>query len=149
MTYQAVTIYDANATFLGYAIKQDGVDKLHNTNLWTQNDIEDLKKQLHRLNDQTSVLQFWPDVRDPEVKAITDDPNFEPLKLSPVEVIDEENSVYVWIEEPSEENPFGEMDRELSHIAYKHEMAPAPTDVQARIKKACEIVARRRAEAHG
>lgn len=147
MSYVAVVIYDMDGNFLGYSIKDEAVDKLHNNNLWTESapDMEDLKAQLARLNDSTAVLAHWPDVRDPEVVALLDDPNFEPLALSPVEVVDEEASVFIWIEEPNDENPFGQMDRENSIINHKIEMAPAATDVQKRVKKACEIVARQRA----
>jgi hypothetical protein len=146
MAYQAVSIYTLDGAFLGYGLKQDGVDKLHNNNLWTDSaeDVEDLKAQLGRLNDAVDIRAYWPDVRDEEVQAILNDPEFEPLKLSAVEVVDEENSLFIWIEEPSDTSP-GQMDPDASIIAYKFVDAPAPTDVQARIKKACEIVARRRA----
>ena len=146
MAYKAVSIYTLEGEFLGYGLKQDGVDKLHNNNLWTESpeDVTDLKAQLGRLNDAVDIRAYWPDVRDPEVTALTDDPEFEPLTYSKVEVVDEENSLFIWIEEPTDESP-GQMDPDASIIAYKWVDAPAPTDVQARIKKACEIVARRRA----
>lgn len=147
MTYASVVIYDMDGNFLGYSIRQDGVDKLHNNNLWTESadDVADLKAQLARLNDSTAIQAYWPDVRDPEVQTILDDPNFEPLTLSPVEVVDHDSSVFIWIEEPNDENPYGKMDEKASVILYKNEMAPSPVGVQARIKKACEIVARQRA----
>jgi hypothetical protein len=147
MSYSAVVVYDLAGAFLGYSIKQDGVDKLLNNNLWSPDDQDDLKLQLKRLNDATDIRNFWPDVRDPEVQALLDDPEFQPLELSPVEVVDEENSVFIWIEEPSEENPFGKMDPDASIIVHKNEMAPSPARVQERVKNACEIVARRRAGA--
>lgn len=147
MAYEAVSVYDLDGNFLGYSIKNQAADKLHNNNLWAESDVADLQAQLARLNDQTAVLAYWPDIRDPEVQALLDDKNFEPLVLSPVEVVDEENSVYIWIEEPSDDNPYGRMDPDASIIAYKTEMAPAPTDVHRRNKKAQEIVARRRSGA--
>lgn len=147
MSFQTVYVYDADGTFLGLSIYKPGAQKLHTANLWqnTPEDTADLARQLERLNDDVDVRAFWPDVRDPEVQALLDDPEFEKLKLSPVEVVDEDKSVFVWIEEPSDENPYGKADPELSVIVYKNEMAPAPVDVQARVKKACEVVARRRA----
>jgi hypothetical protein len=149
MPYEAVGVYNLDGEFLGYSVKNQAVDKLHNNNLWTESpeDVADLKAQLARLNDQTAVLAYWPDVRDPEVQALLDDANFEPLTLSPVEVVDEENSIHVWLEEPSDENPYGRIDQDASTIVYKDVMAPAPTDVARRWKKAQEIVARRRADA--
>lgn len=148
MAYHAVSIYDLDGNFLGYSVHQEGVDKLLNNNLWTESpeDVEDLKTQLARLNDATSIREFWPDVRDPEVKALTDNPEWEPLALSPVEVEDLDNSVLIWEEEPDDSigSP-GILDREASVIVTKWVNAPAPAHVQARIKKACEIVARQRA----
>ena len=150
MAYQAVSIYTLDGQFLGYGLKQDGVDKLHNNNLWTDRpeDVADLKAQLGRLNEAIDIRAYWPNVRDPEVEALLTNPEFEPLKLSAVEVVDEENSLFVWEEEPSDESP-GKMDPDASIIAYKFVDAPAPTDVQARVKKACEIVARQRAAVNG
>lgn len=144
--YQAVTVYDLDGNFLGYAIKQVGVDKLHNNNLWAEKDTPDLKEQLQRLNQAGDIRQFWPNVRDPEVQALINDENWEPLEKSPVEVTDEDNSVFIWIEEPTDESP-GIMDTENSIIATKIVYAPAPAHASARIKKACEVVARRRAGA--
>ena len=147
MNYTAINLYDMDGNWLGYSIKQHGVDKLANTNIWSESpeDIEDLKAQLFRLNDSQTVLAHWPDVRDPEVTAILDDPTFKPLNLSPIEIVDDQNSVYAWIVPPSEENPYGQMDEERSHIVHKTIMVPSPTDVQQRVKDACEVVARRRA----
>lgn len=149
MNFQTVFVYDTDGAFLGFSIFKPGAQKLHTANLWedTPEDKADLKAQLDRLNDDYDVRAYWPDVRDSEVVALLDDPGFEPLKLSPVEVVDEEKSIFVWIEEPSDENPYGKADPDETIIVYKNEMAPAPVDVQARIKKACEIVARDRARA--
>lgn len=147
MAFKTVVVYDLDGEFLGYSIFADGAKKLHTANLWSEStdDVVDLQAQLARLRDQGDVLAFWPNVRDPEVQALLNDPTFESLALSPVEVVDDERSVFVWIEEPSDENPFGKMDRDASTIVHKTQMAPSPVDVQARVKKACEIVARRRA----
>lgn len=151
MAYEAVYVYNGTGGFLGYAIRNttDGANKLHNTNLWadTPADLADLKEQLTRLNDFTGIRSYWPDVRDPEVLAYTDDPSWEPLPLSPVEVTDDDKSVIFWIQEPDPATGFpGRMDKESSVIVMKTVMAPAPAHVQARIKKACEIVALRRME---
>jgi hypothetical protein len=100
--------------------------------------------------DNTDVRAFWPQVQDPAVQALLDDENFETLTLHPVEVMDEKNSIIVWEVEPSDENPHGRMDRNLSVIVNKTTMAPAPAEVKRRVMKACEIVARQRAnEAQG
>jgi hypothetical protein len=148
MNFKTVFVYDSESNFLGFSILKEGAQKLHTANLWqdTPEEVKDLKLQLDRLNDDYDVRNYWPDVREPEVQALLNDPTFEPLKLHPVEVVDDEKSVYVWIEEPNDENPYGKADPELSVIVYKNEYAPAPVEVQARVKKACEIVARNRAK---
>ena len=147
MTYVPVSVYNLDGDFLGYSIKDDGANNLHSANLWTESpeDVADLQSQLTRLNDSSAILAFWPDVRDSEVQALLDNPDFEPLVLSPVEVVDEDASTFVWIEEPSDENPFGQMDREASDIVQKIVQAPSAVDVQRRVKTACERVARQRA----
>ncbi len=145
MTFTTAFVYDGDGQFLGFSIYKKGAQKLHTANLWQEEDLEDLKQQLARLVDDLDVRAYWPDVRDPEVVALLDDSTWEPLELHPIEVDDEENSVIVWKIEPSEEYPHGIIDRTLSVIATKIVMAPAPVEVQARVKKACEIVARARA----
>jgi hypothetical protein len=147
MAYVPVAIYDLDGNFLGYSIKNETVDKLHNTNLWRASDQQDLADQLKRLNQAVDIRAFWPDMRDPEVLALIENPDWEPLKLSPVEVVDEENSDFVWIVEPDETQP-GQMDVENSTIVHKYVDAPAPADYAARLKKACEVVARQRAGAY-
>lgn len=151
MSYSAVGVYDLDGQFLGYSIREDGVPRLHTANLWTEDagDITDLQAQLGRLNDAIDIRAYWPNVRDPEVEALLDDPEFQPLAMSAVEVVDEDNSIRVWIEEPDfDQGTPGILDVDNSHIAYKFVDAPAPADVKLRVKNACEIVARRRA-AHG
>lgn len=150
MAFEVVYVYDQNSTMRGATILQQGANKLHTLNLWDINnpeDAADLRDQLGRLVDNTDVRAFWPDVRDDDVQALLDDPNWEPLTLSPVEVMDEKNSIIVWEEEPADENPYGRMDRDLSVIVNKITQAPSPAEVKRRTMKACEIVARDRANA--
>jgi hypothetical protein len=147
MAFRAVQVHDLDGKFLGFAIQQEGAQKLHSANFWPEAETEDLRAQLSRLNDQRAVLAFWPDVRDPDVQTFLTNPAWEPLALSPQEVVDEDKSIFVWIEEPNDENPYGKMDEDASVLVMKAIMVPAPTDVQQRVKKACEIVARQRSEA--
>lgn len=148
MAYRAVSVYTLEGEFLGYSIQQEGIEKLLNNNLWSESpeDTEDLKAQLARLNEAVDIRAFWPNIRDPEVQELINNPDWEPLQMSKVEVVDEDNSLFIWLEEPSDESP-GIMDTENSIIEYKLVDAPAPTDVQARWKKACEVIARQRAAA--
>jgi hypothetical protein len=146
MPFKPVYVYDGEGNFLGATIYQDGSKKLHTANLWQEEDHADLKAQLDRLHDNTDVRAFWPNVQDPDVQAILAQEDFEPVGTSPVTVVDEDASFFVWIEEPTDENPYGRMDEEASNLVYKTVDAPNPTDVKSRIMKACEIVARARAE---
>jgi hypothetical protein len=151
MAFEPVAVYNLDGVFVGYGIRNadEGVMKLHSTNLWgeTQEDKIDLNEQLGRLNANVDIRAFWPQVQDPDVQAILNEPTFEPLKTSPVEVVDEDNSVFIWHEEPNHEaGTPGIMDQDNSIIIYKTVQTPAPTDVKRRIMKASEIVARARAE---
>lgn len=151
MSFETVYVYNGDGKFLGVSIYQPGAQKLQTANLWTdsEEDQKDLADQLQRLNANVDIRAYWPDVRDPEVQVLLNDPEWEPLALSPSPVMDEENSVIVWDVEPSDENPYGRMNEELSVIVEKTVMVPSPVEVQARVKKACEVVARERAGLNG
>ena len=149
MLFTPLAVYDMDGNFYAYTIGKvdDGVLKLHTTNLWHQDNSDDLMEQVERLNDQGSVLAYWPDARDPEVQALLDDETWMPVDRIPVEVPDNEKSVFVYTEQPREEDGFpGSVDEELSVIVMKTVMAPSPADTMRRVKAACETVARRRAE---
>lgn len=151
MKFEAVAIYNLDGQFLGYGIRNtdEGVTKLHSANLWrdTEADKADLREQLGRLNANVDIRAYWPQVQDPDVQSLLNDPTFEPLKLSPIEVVDEDASVFIWHQEPDHQtgDP-GIMDQDNSVIIYKTVQAPAPVEVKRRIMKASEIVARARAE---
>ena len=98
-----------------------------------------------RLQDQANVLAFWPSACDSEVLALVDNPDWEPVGVESSEVIDESQSILVWQEVPTDENPMGRLDQEQSHVVYKTVETPILTEVHARAKKAQETVARQRA----
>lgn len=137
MTYVPILVYDNEANFLGYGIKDTNKNKLHTANLWGQDETAELREQIERLNDQTSVLANWPSMNDPEVMKLIGDPTWEPVEDEPAQVVDEEASTIV-------ENELGEIDHRKSNIVTKTVMVPSPVGVAARIKKAQEIVARSR-----
>lgn len=145
--YQAVAIYDLDGNFIGYTILKGGTEKLQTTNLWTEAQVSDLKVQLQRLNANVDIRSHWPQVQDPDVQALLNDPNWEPVPLDEVEVVDDDASTFVWDVPPSDEDPFGQMNEAASNIVYKTIMAPSSAGTVARIRKACEIVARARAGA--
>lgn len=144
--YNAVLIYtdEDNPKFVGYAI-QKTPEKLQSINVYTENQLPQLRLQLDRLNDQNNVLAHWPHYTDPDVQRLVGNPAWEPVKDEPVEVVDEENSIFIWDREPDLANgDVGQMDEDASTIVTKYIMAPPPVLVQARVKKAQEIVARER-----
>lgn len=148
--YKALALYDLEGNFLAYTIgKEDEyVLKLHTTNMWSQGDSDDLTAQIDRLNDQGDVLAYWPDVRDTEVQALLDNPAWEPVDKIPTEIPDNDKSVFFYSEQPREEDGFpGAVDEDLSVIVYKTVLVPSPADTLRRVKKACEVVARKRANA--
>lgn len=149
--YFPLALYDLDGNFLAFTIGKAGPDgtflKLHTTNVWAQEDGVDLSQQIERLNDQNNILPFWPQVRDPEVQALLDDPEFEPVQLSSLEIPDETKCVYVYLEPPREEDGFpGAIDENNSIIVMKTIMAPSSAATLKRAKAACEVIARQRME---
>lgn len=143
--YYHVAVFTLEGDFLGYAIKEDNDHTLQSTHLYAEEEGEDLAKRLAELNESQSVLAAWPDARDPEVQELVNDPSFEPIEMVKDEVLDEENSYIVRKKDADGEDTF-EIDEQASFLKYKIAEVPArPSDVMARTKKACEVVARRRA----
>lgn len=151
MAFEAVAVYDLDGGFIGYGVRKNepGIFKLHTQNLWseTREDVAALQSQLTLLNADVDIRAHWPRYEDPEVQALLADENFEPVQYEPAEVVDDEKSIYVWIEPPSDENPYGKMDEDKSVIVTKVISAPTPASMSNRRRKAMEVVARRRAGA--
>lgn len=152
--YVPLALYDLDGNFLAYTIAKTDAQgtllKLHTTNIWALEDSGDLTGQIERLNDQGDILAYWPDVRDPDVQALLNDPNWEPTQLFPIEVPDESKCVYVYHEPPREEDGFpGAIDEDNSIIVMKTVMAPSSSATMNRVKNACETVARMRKEHNG
>lgn len=152
--YKAVLIYSGESEFIGYGIKEEGAIKLKGPNIWTEEEKEKLIDELGKLNQSSAIMSSWPDANDPEVRVILNDPTFMPLERAMQEVVDEENSYYVYTQEPEYDREGiatgnyvdGKVDQAASVIATKMaEVLVRPSDVTLRTKKACEIVAQRRA----
>jgi hypothetical protein len=147
MSFETVVVYNLDGDFLGYTIKKQGAKKLHTMNLWEDSaeDKTDLLQQMRTLSAATDIRNFWPDVRDPEVQVLLDDPTFEPVETSVTAAIDEEASDLVF----GPEDPLTLVKpllEEESHIVWKNIEVPSPAGIQARIRKACEVVAIARSE---
>jgi hypothetical protein len=151
---EAVAIYTLTGSFVGYTIRDPSKPKLQTTNVYTEQEQEQLAKRLAELNDGQQVRTAWPDTRDPEVQKLLHDRNFEPIEMEEQQVIDEEESFLVWIQQPETDewgNETGVMvdgtdiDMNASVIVYKIAVVPKrPSDVGERTRKAQEIVARSR-----
>lgn len=154
MGYRSVAIYSMDGAFVGYGIKGDA-PKLQTTNIYVEGEEAKLKEQLSSLNQTQDIRAFWPNPKDPEVLALLADESFVPIEYEEREVVDDEHSYYVWQQEPEVDEtgmPTGRMvqgsalDEGASVIRYKMGRVPKrPTDVMWRIKRASEVVARRRA----
>lgn len=145
MTYRHVAVFELDGTFVGYSIIGDGAHKLQSTHLYSEDEGQDLEDRLRELNDSNAVLAAWPDARDPEVQALVADPTFEPIEMVKQDVVDEDNSYIVLLKDAEGEDTM-EIDEGASVIRYKETMIPArPSDFFARTKRACEVVAKRRA----
>lgn len=148
MIYAQVAVYDMEANFVGYAIHKQGLLKLQSGNLWAEEERPALQEQLDRLNGDVKIRRQWPRSDDPEVQALLNDPTWMPLETHVTDVIDDENSYYVWTEADENGKPTqaSELDEQASVIAYKKARVPVrPVDAQVRTKAAHETVARRRA----
>lgn len=154
--YTHVAIYDTSTgDFIGYGIKSLTSNKLQTTNIWTDDETVSLNEQLTRLNEKDNLNKTWPHPQDPEVQALLADPGFMPVEMEEQEMVDEDHSHLVWVQEPEVDGqgkPTGRMidgsdlNREASVINYKRVQVPKrPSDRMLRIKKACERVARQRA----
>lgn len=145
MAYRHVAVFELDGTFIGYAVREESANKLQSTNLYSEDEGEDLAKRIAALNDSQTITQAWPDARDPEVVALLYDPAFEPIEYADEEVVDTDNSYLVYLKDADGEDTF-DIDMEASVVKYKVAKIPArPSDVMERTKKACEVVARKRA----
>ncbi len=157
--YRRVFVYDEEGEFLGYGIKQDRANGLQTTHLYQEAEMDNLWRQLERLNEADALRSVWPDARDPEVQALLADESWEPVQTAMMEVIDEEESTLVYGEEWATDRTGaellgddgrpvmtqGDLLPDLSTIVYKTVEAPrSPAEVGQRIQKAQELVAKRR-----
>lgn len=163
MPFIPVALYTMEGEHVGYAIKATEVpSKLQSTNVYLEGEEDKLRQQLADLNENVDIRSHWPDHRDPEVQALINDPSFMPIEYVDAEVVDDENSFYVWKKEHKTDengNPLydiatglpvlvdgTELDEVASVIVKKIARVPKrPSDAMWRIKKAAETVARRRA----
>lgn len=142
--YKHAAVFELDGQFLGYVIKEANNRTLQSTHLYSEEESEDLAKRIAELNESQTVLAAWPDARDPDVQALVNDSSFEPIEMSDEEVMDVDQSYIVYLKDAEGEDTF-EIDREASVLKYKIAQVPVrPSDVMARTKQACEVVARRR-----
>jgi len=155
MSYEEVLIYSKTGAFVGWGIKGSEIDKLQSANLWTEAEQEKLAKRLNELNENVDLNATWPHPQDPDVLQLLADKNFVPIEYEERQVVDDDHSDYVWEQVPETDDngvPTGRfvdgenIDRQASVIRYKMDWLPKrPSDVMWRIKKASEVVARKRA----
>lgn len=120
MSYVIAKILTLDDEELGYVVAKEGTAKLEDSNIWLEG--EGVEEHVAKLNDLILLKQHWPDARDPEVVALTNDPAFEPLVFAEQELYDEASG-------------------ETAHI----NALENPAQPMERYNKACEIIARRRA----
>lgn len=143
--YRNVAVFTLEGELLGFAIKEDGAEKLQSTQLYPEADAESLSKRLIELNDDQGLQAVWPDAKDPAVQALVNDPEFEPIEMVWEDVVDVENSYLVPMKNMHGEELPGVWDDNASVVKMKSAEVPKdPSAYFARTKKACEIVARER-----
>lgn len=142
--YGHVAVFELDGTFVGYAVKEENNRTLQSTHLYREDEGEALAKRVAELNESQRVLGTWPDARDPDVVALVNNPNFEPIEYVENEVIDMDKSYLVYLKDADGEDTL-EVDPEASVVVYRTAKVPArPSDYFERTKKACETVARQR-----
>lgn len=125
MTYVIAKIATLDDEDLGYVVVKEGTAKLEDSNIWLEG--EGIEEHVAKLNDLVLLKEHWPDARNPEVQELVNNPEFEPLVFTEQEVYDENSGEKAYIN------------------ALKN-----PAQPMERYNTACEIVARRQAEAlHG
>lgn len=75
--YISLALYTLDGEFVGYCIR--GEHKLQSTNIYFENETDQLNEQLSRLNTNIGLKQHWPTAEDPDVVAILNDETFMPV----------------------------------------------------------------------
>jgi hypothetical protein len=162
MSFEPLALYTLQGQFIGYTIKDPAVSKLQTTNIYVEGEEAKLNARIAELNENGDLAAVWPHPQDPEVRQLLSDREFCPINYVDREVVDDDNSFYVWKQEPETDEhgnyvidimtgqpkmvQGSELDEQASVIRYKIASVPEkPTDEMFRIKKACEVVARKRA----
>jgi hypothetical protein len=144
--YRNVAVFTMEGDLIGFAIKEDGAEKLQSTHIYPEDAAEDLSKRLTELNSDQDLQAVWPDANDPEVQALVNDKSFEPVEMVWEDVVDMDNSYLVPMTNIHGEELPGVWDDQASVVVMKKAEVPKdPSAYFARTKKACEVVARRRA----
>src|SRR5665213_3004370 len=106
MSFETVAIYMMSGDFVGFGIlnpaeraDSDGVVKLQSANVYVEGQEDKLNKQLELLNQNVDLRAFWPNPKDPEVLALLEDRSFIPIEYEQREMVDDDNSHYVWKQE--------------------------------------------------
>lgn len=136
--YESCYVYDLSGNQLGWIIRKAGTLGIRGTNIY--DNPQELDDQLERLNNDAKIKGHWPSLLDPDVQALIQDPQWEPLEYMEDEVMDETKSSFVYTED-------GDINWSESNIVYKTITVPADSNKAAeRTKKAMEIIATKRAE---
>jgi hypothetical protein len=114
MSYDIVKVVNEQNDELGWAISKDNMLKLTSIHLYES--YFAVKEEVVELNKRALLSNFWPDPKDPEVKAIIDDPDFF--------TIDQQSQ---------------------SQLPEYTSLEPDPSPSFERLYEACSLVAHRRA----
>lgn len=147
MQYVKAHVYDEEGNHRGYCVLKDEANKLNSVNLWAESEVTEFQGVLDHLNGSVAISNHWPDITDPEVQGLLNDPQFHPVKMYQANVVDEENSHYVFLKDKDGRDT-EDLDETASVIATVSRMVPVnQSDVTVRVRAAREQVARKRAGA--
>lgn len=154
MYYVICKVLDLSEVELGYVVLKEGTEKLADTNLWTEEQSDELREHVADLNRRIELKNHWPESRDPELLALIDDPDFEPLVYGEIEVVDEEETqrlVDTGVITPVKDYTTGsyvvaDSDQHLIPMRKERTLID-PSQPMERYRKAAEAIATKRAQA--
>jgi hypothetical protein len=80
--YEIVRVTQLDGVEIGYAIWRVDTLKFEDTNIY-EPDAKGLDERVAELNENLRLRPFWPDARDPELMALIQNPDWEPIELDP------------------------------------------------------------------
>lgn len=144
MTFIPLALADSDNHRQGFVIYRAGASKLHETSIYTADEV---KARVAELNRDEALREVWPDANDPEVLALVNDPDFEPLEWIEEDVVADMDELVRLVDSGEVK-----LDPETQQVieggekirTEKDRVLKDPSQPMQRIRKATETIAERR-----